>query len=140
MFAKLLVPIDGSPDAHRALDAALDLAARLGAAVTVLEVVEDFGPLPGYYEAAPEGTDRVRWLADQRFEDVVPALGTTDVPWDRRVERGDPADTVCRVAEQGAYDLIVIGSRGLSSVKRFLVGSVSDRVVHHAPCPVLVVR
>jgi nucleotide-binding universal stress UspA family protein len=140
MFAKVLVPVDGSPDAHRALDTALDLAGRLGARVTVLEVVEDFGPLPGYYEAAPEGADRVRWLADQRFEDIVPALGTTDVAWDRLVERGDPADTVCRVAEQEAYDLIVIGSRGLSAVKRFLVGSVSDRVVHHAPCPVLVVR
>ncbi len=139
-FQRILVPVDGSSDAHQALEVALDLAARLGARLTVFEVVEDFGPLPGYYEAPPSGVDRVTWLADQRFEDVMPALAETAVTWERRVEAGDPADTICRVAEEGAFDLVVIGSRGLSAVRRFLVGSVSDRVVHHAPCPVLVVR
>ncbi|AWV69560.1 hypothetical protein B9T54_05115 [Leptospira borgpetersenii serovar Hardjo-bovis] len=53
---------------------------------------------------------------------------------------GYPADTIVETATKGNYDMIVIGSRGLSAVGRFLVGSVSDRIVHHATCSVTVVR
>jgi nucleotide-binding universal stress UspA family protein len=53
---------------------------------------------------------------------------------------GDPAEEILRVAKDGGYDLIVVGHRGLSPVKAFLLGSVSNQVVSHAPCSVLVVR
>ena len=53
---------------------------------------------------------------------------------------GHPADAIIDAAEQGGYDLIIVGSRGLNAVARFLTGSVSSRVVAHAPCSVLVVR
>lgn len=56
------------------------------------------------------------------------------------VLEGYPADTIVETATKGNYDMIVIGSRGLSAVGRFLVGSVSDRIVHHATCSVTVVR
>lgn len=55
-------------------------------------------------------------------------------------EMGHPAATIIRVAEDEKCDLILLGSRGLGEVKRFLLGSVSDAVVHHAHCPVLIVR
>lgn len=58
----------------------------------------------------------------------------------RLVMHGDAASEICRVAEEGAYDLVVIGSHGSGFVKRVLLGSVSHHVIHHAPCPVLVVR
>lgn len=137
---KILVPLDGSDSSRKALEMALAMARPAKALVTVVEVIEDFGPLPGYYEAPPAGRDRVEWVAEHRFENVHPILSATEVKWDRKVVKGYAADEVCRLAEEGKYDLIVIGSRGLNPVARFLVGSVSDRVVHHAPCSVTVVR
>jgi nucleotide-binding universal stress UspA family protein len=56
------------------------------------------------------------------------------------VVHGDPAIEICRVAEEGQFDLVVIGSHGSGFLKRVLLGSVSHHVLHHAPCPVLVVR
>lgn len=137
---KILVPVDGSKDSAHALEAAEAMARNAKATLTVLEVVEEFGPLPGYYEAAPAGQDRTKWISDQRFEKVHPILEETSVKWDRKVVEGFPADKIVEVAEEGKYDLIVIGSRGLSALGRFLMGSVSDRVIHHAPCSVMVVR
>ena len=137
---RILVPVDGSDASRRALFLAVKLARLAGARLTLLEVIEDFGPLPGYYEAPPPGVDRVAWVAEQRLEALHPDLELDGIDWDRRVESGDPADRICAVAEEGAYDLIVVGSHGRSALGRFLVGSVSDRVVHHAPCSVTVVR
>lgn len=137
---KILVPVDGSDSSKKGLEMAIAIAAASKATLTVLEIIEEFGPLPGYYESAPPGKDRVKWISEQRFEKVHPILEKTDVKWDRRVEEGYAADTICDIAAKEKYDLIVIGSRGLSAIGRFLVGSVSDRVVHHAPCSVTVVR
>lgn len=137
---KILVPIDGSVTSQKALEIALAMARPAKAKVLVLEVIEDFGPLPGYYEAAPAGKNRVQWIAEQRFEKIHPVLDNSEVEWERKVVQGYAADEVCRIAEEGGFDMIVIGSRGLNPVARFLVGSVSDRVVHHAPCSVTVVR
>lgn len=136
----ILVPVDGSEHSQRALATGLALAERLGASVTVLEVIEEYGPLPSYYEQPPEGETREHWLSEERFEPMRKLLEATSVPWDRRVEEGTPPNVICEVAEQGDYDMIVIGRRGMSSVGRWLVGSVSDRVVRHAPCTVTVVR
>lgn len=137
---KILVPIDGSEGSKKALQYAVSLAKVANASITVLEVIEDFGPLPGYYEAAPPGKDRVKWISEQRFEKIHPILEENKVSWDRMVVEGYAADEIIRVAEEGKYDLIVMGSRGLSVVGRFLVGSVSDKVIHHAPCSVTIVR
>ncbi|AMX70625.1 hypothetical protein LBHB_04710 [Leptospira borgpetersenii serovar Hardjo] len=65
---KILVPVDGSESSKKALEVAIAKAAN--ANPTVLEVIEEFGPLPGYYEKAPEGKDRVRWISEQRFEKI----------------------------------------------------------------------
>jgi nucleotide-binding universal stress UspA family protein len=67
-------------------------------------------------------------------------LDDSTIQWDRKVAEGYAADEILNTAEQGKYDMIVIGSRGMGAVGRFLVGSVSDRVVHHAHCSVTVVR
>lgn len=137
---KILVPVDGSESSIKGLEQALIVAEYAKAMVTILEVIEEFGPLPGYYEAAPPGKERVRWISEQRFEKAHPVLEKTKVKWDRVVTEGYAAEKICQLAEEGNYDLIVIGSRGLNPLARFLVGSVSDRVVHHAPCSVVVVR
>lgn len=62
------------------------------------------------------------------------------VPTTARVELGKAADTLCDLAGHLGADLVIVGSRGLGAGRRLILGSVSDRVVHHAPCPVLVLR
>ncbi|MBM9500405.1 universal stress protein [Leptospira sp. 201903071] len=141
LIKKILVPVDGSESSKKALEMGIALAKASSASLTILEVVEEFGPLPGYYEKAPEGKDRVKWISEQRFEKIHSTLDESpEIKWDRLVLEGYPADTIVETAAKGKYDMIVIGSRGLSAVGRFLVGSVSDRIVHHAPCSVTVVR
>ena len=71
------------------------------------------------------------------IERTITAIGR---PAERRVVHGDPAIEICRIAEEGRFDLVVIGSHGSGFLKRVLLGSVSQHVLHHAPCPVLVVR
>ncbi len=137
---KVLAPVDGSDSSKKALELAIVIAKESHARLTVLEVVEEFGPLPGFYGAAPEGVDRVKWLSEQRFEKVHPMLFDENIDWDRKVLEGYPADKICEVAENDNYDIIVIGSKGRSAIGRFLLGSISDRVVHHAPCSVCVVK
>jgi nucleotide-binding universal stress UspA family protein len=140
LIRKVLVPVDGSESSKRALEMALAIAAASKAECIVLEVVEDFGPLPGYYDAAPAGKDRVKWISEQRFEKVHPPLDNTTVKWRRVVVEGYPAEEIIKLSETEKVDMIVIGSRGHGVIGRFLVGSVSDRVVHHATCSVTVVR
>ena len=70
-------------------------------------------------------------------ERTITAIGR---PAERRVAQGDPAIEICRVAKEGRFDLVVIGSHGSGFFKQVLLGSVSHHVLHHAPCPVLVVR
>ncbi|MBE7413065.1 MAG: universal stress protein [Leptospiraceae bacterium] len=137
---RILIPIDGSASSKKALELGISIAKAAKAEVFVLEVVEEFGPLPGYYENPPAGKERVKWISDQRLEKVHTILDSSDIKWKRLVEEGYPAEKICEVASKEKIDQIVIGSRGNSAFARFLVGSVSDRVVHHAPCSVTVVR
>ncbi len=137
---KILVPADGSEPSIRAVEMGIVVARAAGARLTILEVVEEFGPLPGYYEAAPAGKDRVKWISEQRFEEIHPMLVEEGVNWDRIVTEGYPADRIVEIADEGNFDIIFIGSHGLSAFGRFLIGSVSDRVVHHAHCSVCVVK
>ena len=124
----------------KSLDMAIAIAKESHAKLTVLEVIEEFGPLPGYYDEAPQGVDRIKWISEQRFEKVHPLLEEENIEWDRIVSEGYPADKICEIAENKGYDLIVLGSKGRSAISRFLLGSISDRVVHHAPCSVCVVK
>ena len=75
--------------------------------------------------------------ANQAVEQTVAALG---ISAQRMVVHGDPAAEICRVADENAYDVVVVGSHGSGFVKRVLVGSVSHHVLHHSSRPVLVVR
>ncbi len=140
MIRTVLVPVDGSEPSRRAVERAVEVAEPLGARLVVLEVIEEFGPLPGKYDAAPEGLDRTEWLAAERFDEVRDLLSSDRVSWELRVEEGYPAEVICDLAEREGVDLIVMGHRGLSPVARFLIGSVSDKVVRNAPCSVMIVR
>jgi len=137
MFSKILVPIDGSPHADRAIRYAADLSRRYGSKLILLHIVPirvyafaEVGVVPS--EDVGEGEEILK-----RGVELVRSLG---LEADTRLGRGIPAEEILKVAEEEKADLIAIGSRGLSGVKAFLLGSVSDKVSHHAKCPVLIVR
>jgi nucleotide-binding universal stress UspA family protein len=129
-LSKILVAVDGSESAEKALKYAVQLAKKHKAKVTLLNVGESklFGFKP---EVAREVGEHI--LSDA-------AAKVKGLKLNTQLEFGNPAETLIEVAEKGNYDLIVVGSRGLSSVKRFFLGSVSDDVSHHAKCSVLIVR
>ena len=137
MFERILVAVDGSPQSEKTILFAVDLAQRYGSAVTVVHVREyeryegsdvDLGP-PVPAEELVNGV-----LA--RFRDGgVDARGEI-----RRVSSGDTPQQIIEVAAGSQSDLIIMGSRGMTEWKSLLLGGVANKVVHHATCPVLLVR
>jgi nucleotide-binding universal stress UspA family protein len=138
---KILLATDGSEDAQLAAIAAMDLANRTGAQ---LHVVHAWRALPHYaypslvperyqppYE---EGARKILKEQVERIEEAGSRVAKA------HLVMGWEADVILDLGEQIGAGLIVVGSRGLGQVKRLLVGSVSENIVHHAKCPVLVVR
>lgn len=143
MVKKILVAVDGSKPSVEACHFAMDLAKQTQSELTFLFVIETpqvipVGPLSGYVTTSQARSDEDVAKAEAIVEQIAKerpglAIGT-------RVEMGEPVDTICEVAKSLGVELLVVGARGHNAAQRFLLGSVSDRVVHHAPCPVLVVR
>lgn len=143
MVSHILLGVDGSPSSKRAATYALSLAEQVKARVTVVFVLESppvipVGPLSGYVMTAPPKTEQD--LENAREELTELTREHPSVPCERRVELGAPAELLCELAGKLNANLIVVGARGRGAGARWLLGSVSDRIVHHAPCPVLVVR
>ena len=133
---KILLAYDGSESAQRALAHAAELAKSDGREVTVVSVAETLHLGRGG-TVVPEGEDSERKHELREAEEILARLGIHA----RLVERfGDPAATIIDEAAEEHSDLIVIGTRGIRAPKRWLLGSVSTKVLHHAPCDVLVVR
>ncbi len=140
MFQRILVGVDGSTKAARALEQALDLALLTGGTVHAVSVVER---LPAYAGTVGE-VDEERRYENHYFEGIhreaFRLAKDRSVPFSAEILPGHPADVLVRVAAQRGADLIVIGHTGHSRIHNFLLGSTADRVTEHAPCPVLVVR
>ncbi len=138
---KILLATDGSKDAELAAKAAVDLSKRTGAE---LHVVHAWRPLPhyaypslvpeGYQPPYEEGACKILEAQVGRIEEAGISVA------EAHLVTGRPADAILDLGDQIGAGLIVVGSRGLGPVKRLLVGSVSESIVHHAKCPVLVVR
>ncbi len=145
MFASIVVGTDGSTTAHRAVAQAVDLAKSLGAR---LEIVCAYEPVRGSRlreERAIAPAD-MQWMVNARedveatLRDAVQQAELQGVAAETYARQGDPADAILDVAEERGADLIVIGNRGMTGAKRFLLGSVPNKVSHHAPCSVLIIR
>ena len=139
----VLVAVDGSEGAKAAARYAADLARPLGAKLTLLSVLEPRPPVVvGFVDPVPLATmvptPDDRKAVEGRVAALAASLGLPDV--ESAVVFGPAADTVLAEAGQRGADLVVVGARGLGPVGRWVLGSVSDRVVHHARVPVLVVR
>jgi nucleotide-binding universal stress UspA family protein len=133
-MSKVLVAYDGSAEAKRALESAAEMNGDTE--LTVISVV------PVTYSGRGGGIDPASTVEDHRVAlDEAAAWLQERGREGKTVEAvGHPADSIVAAAEQGEFDMIVMGSRGLNAVERFMMGSTSARVVAHAPCSVLVVR
>lgn len=140
-LASILVAYDGSEPAQHALAEAVDLGAKTGAGLTVVCVVPVMVAVYGI--AMPPGATVAQAIDSAR--EMLAAVKLDLVHQGHaKVEtvllEGDPVDRILQYAEKHPPDLIVVGSRGLSEAGRFFLGSVSDGILHHAHCSVLVVK
>ncbi len=143
LLAKILVPVDGSSDAKKALEFAIGLAKSCGSTITVMYVV----PRRVYVAAQEAGFVTIPTLMHDMealgknvLEEGEKLAHAAEVNSDKTLVHGLPAEEILKKSVAGKYDMIVIGSRGRTAAKAFLLGSVSDRVSHHAKCPVLIVK
>lgn len=138
-FRTIVLATDLSPTSEAATTAALDLASSVGARLLAVSVV-DPGSLrvPGGRYLAR--VDQVRAERERFAQELVTRGRSIGVTVDFLVWEGDPGEAIIDAAQAEGADMIVVGSHGRGAVGRFLIGSVSDHVVRHASCPVLVVR
>jgi len=131
---KILLAYDGGDPARRALDTASELARLTGAMVGVVSVVPTH---PGRFPVDPWDDTSVH---AQELLEARRLLREKGIEAELIEPTGDPAPTIERVAEEGGYDTVVIGSRGLNAMGRMLQGSVSEHVATHARSTVVIAR
>lgn len=143
MIQHIAIAVDGSVPSRHAARYGLSLAAQANAKVTLLSVlppveVLPLGPLSGYVPLSLPRSDEDIQKIKALFAEI--ASEHTTVKVTHAVELGPVSETICVWAEHHGVDLIVLGARGLGVARRLLLGSISQQVVQHAPCPVLVWR
>lgn len=145
MFTRIVVGTDGSETAAEAVRQATDLAKLSGARLSIVSAYE---PVPkrrvqgARQDAPPDVQYEIGPREDVNL--VLEAAASTAKQEGLEVQthpvEGNPADAILGVAEEVGADLIVVGNKGMTGARRFLLGSVPNNVSHHAPCSVLIVR
>jgi nucleotide-binding universal stress UspA family protein len=145
MYSSIVVGTDGSDTAKEAVRQATELAKSLSAQ---LNLVSAYEPVPEgrLREERAEVPDDLQWMVNPR-EDVSATLAEAaesmqgeGVDVETHAREGDPADAILDVAEEEGAALIIVGNKGMTGAKRFLLGSVPNKVSHHAPCSVMIIR
>jgi nucleotide-binding universal stress UspA family protein len=145
MFRSIVVGTDGSETASQAVRQAVDLAKATGARV---ELVSAYEPVSGQRlrEEGQQVPEDMQWMVNPRadvdatLEQASEVAGEAGVQVETHARQGDPADAILDVAEETKADLIIVGNKGMTGARRFLLGSVPNKVSHHAPCSVLIIR
>ena len=145
MIGSIVVGTDGSDTAKEAVRQATEFAKALGASVHLVSAYEPIGE-GRLREERQQVPDDMQWMVNPR-EDVDAtlreaggAIEGAGVEVETYAREGDPADAILDVAEEQNADLIVVGNKGMTGAKRFLLGSVPNKVSHHAPCSVMIIR
>jgi len=145
MFKNILVPLDGSQLAELALQPALKIARQVGSKITLLNVpVRQQVVLPSSAGYGPPVYDRTSEHALKQEEQYLARVrdenADLEIDIDIRVEEGDVAGVIIDTAVVCDADLILMTTHGYSGFTRWMLGSVTERVLREAPCPVLVIR
>ncbi|SIQ39033.1 universal stress protein [Halanaerobium kushneri] len=151
---KILVAVDGSKSAQKAAKRAADLAQDVGAEVTLIHVytesaqipVNQFNEVASYLSAETmeeimsQQEDTIKEKRQKILDEDAEFFQDKGIKPDKVLLHGDPADEVCDYAEKNKFDLIVVADKGHGKVERFLLGSISDKIVRHARTSVMVVK
>ena len=141
MWKKILVPLDGSKYGERAILIAADLAKPFKSKITLLFVNV---PISHIYAnegfLVPDYTEELEEQGDKLLARGMKIAESHGLKAERKMVTGNAAEQIANIANREKFDLVIIGSRGLSRAKAFLLGSVSDKVIRFSHCPVLVVK
>jgi len=146
MYARILVPVDGSKTSNQALDEAIGLAKTLGSEIEVIHVVDNsyllyetgYEQPPGLHEAFVAAGLHILSLAQQRL-DAAGISATTRII-ECPITPGDIPATIVHAAVQGKAEMVAIGSHGQKGFRDMMLGSVAEKVMHQCPLPVWIVR
>jgi nucleotide-binding universal stress UspA family protein len=145
MFGSIVVGTDGSETAGEAVRQATELAKAVGAKIALVSAFEPVGN-QRLREERQEVPEDVQWMVNERedveatLRDAAEQVEAAGVEVETFSRQGDPADAILDVAEEQNADLIIVGNKGMTGAKRFLLGSVPNKVSHHAPCSVMIIR
>lgn len=138
-FERILIPTDGSPTSERALETGLEMARLMDASVTGLYVMDNsaYAAFPGDIEW-DQIKDMLAQESDRALAQVEEQCDAHGLQCGVQVREGHPAQEILSASED--HDLVVMGTHGRSGLEHLLLGSVTEKVIRHARCPVLVVR
>ena len=145
MFKKILVPLDGSALAEKALPVAIHLARQMQSELTLLSVAQQepiaVAESMGYGLWVPNETlPEIRKGLEDYLSRTIEKYKTANVPMSQQLEVGDEAGEIVDTAVSQQFDLIIMSTHGRSGISRWLMGSVTEKVLHQAPCPLLILR
>ena len=145
MFGSIVVGTDGSDTATQAVRQATELARSVGGRIELVSAYEPVSDARLREESVVVPKD-LHWMINPRedvlatLEEAADEIRAAGVDVEVFARQGDPADAILDVAEERGSDLIVLGNKGMTGAKLFLLGSVPNKVSHHAPCSVLIIR
>ncbi len=145
MFKKILVPVDGSEGSWRALNAAVELGSKFGSELCVVNVIQPYNnaallAVPLDHATVSQGNSELEKIGDKVLEMAQERLASYPGEVKFNLEVGHPSERIIAMAKKNEVDTIVIGSRGLSGIAEFFLGSVSSKVSQYATVPVLIVK
>lgn len=139
LFQKILVPLDGSEHSLYALEKAIQIARKFDGKLMLIHMYS-----MGIFELTPSQLNTYvlehRKSGEKILEEGKKRAYAEGVPFETRLEEGHIVGGIVKAAKEGNFDLIVMGARGKSELEDLLLGSVSQGVMLHAPCPVLIVK
>ena len=153
LFSKILVPLDGSEHSLKALEEAAQIAKKFSGKLTLIHVYSvqpivmpepsTTGSLSIPIVTGDEVSmmiEAARKFGNKILEDGEKRINTSGVQVEKMLVEGHAGEEIVNAANQGNFDLIAIGARGVSHWREMLLGSVTDGVIHHVSCPVLVIK
>jgi nucleotide-binding universal stress UspA family protein len=145
VFRSIVVGTDGSGTATEAVRQATELARLTGARIHLVSAYEPVGSVRLREEREQVPAD-LEWMVnpredvDRTLSEAAREIDAAGVEVSAYARQGDAADAILDVAEEQAADVIVVGNKGMTGAKRVLLGSVPNKISHHAPCSVMIIR
>lgn len=145
MFKKILIPVDGSEGSWRALHSAMVIGKKFESELVVVNVIQPYNnaallAVPLDHSTINQGNSELAKVGDKVLEMAEEKLADYPFKSEYSLEIGHPSERIIALSKKSGCDAIVLGSRGLSGIAEFFLGSVSSKVSQYATIPVLIVK